>query len=202
MIAHWPLICFVLGVVSMLLVAGRIRHTRRRSAFARQLGGTYDSISGRIFIRKGDRLIEFTAVEKLNAYVPPPAISCSLKTTVQCDIIPKAPNPLRTLSAENMPSKEVKLGPTAYMLKADTAERLAHLESLLHNSAFSLLFSSNTATTPRLQIYPLSTVARGVKDNEESHAVLTELPMQLVSDPSIALRFIDAFNRVVDDIAR
>ena len=200
MIAHWQIIVLVLVIASVLLIAGRIRHALRRSAYARSLGGKYDPISGRVFIRRGERLIEFTAVEKGNAYVPPPEISCSLKTTAQCDIVPVVSNPLRIMSAENMPSKDVRLGGADYRLKADTAERLERLENLIHSASFALLFSSASSSTPRLQIYPLSAVAMGVKDTDESHAVLSDLPQALVGDSALALRCIDAFNKVVDDI--
>ena len=116
---HLPLIGLVLGIAAILLVAGRIRHNRRRSVYARLLGGTYDVMSGRIFIRHGDRQIEFTAVENINAYVPLPTIACSLKTTAQCDIAPAAANPMRKINQDNRPNKEIKLGGAAYSLKAE-----------------------------------------------------------------------------------
>ncbi len=187
----------------MLLVAGRIRHNRRRAAYARALGGNYDTMSGRIFIRFGDRHIEFTAVENINAYVPLPTIACSLKTTAQCDIAPAAANPMRKINQDNMPNKEIKLGgkPT-YSLKAESPERLARLESLIDGRAFKLLFTSESGLTPQLQIYPLSNDVQNVKDMEESQAILTGLPQRLVKDPELAKRYIEAFNKVLDDIAK
>src|ERR1700733_9433732 len=181
MITPGQMISSVLAVGASALFFGRIRHMFRRKSYAEQLGGKYDAISGRIFIQQSDRLIEFTAVEKGNAYVPRPTIACSLKTTAQCDVVPVSANPTRAMTAETMPSKEVRINGAAYLLKAESAERLSRLESLIRNASFSLLFSS-PASMPRLQIYPLSTVARGVEDLNESHILLTDLPHSLVTD--------------------